>query len=258
MDEDTFEIKFTGNGVHPTTVRFKELSDILSSLEDAIVGVISDKHADLKPEDILIGLTMVEDKSLGLFFKSTYTAAVTSSMLLLSNAIANNDYSELPTKSFESLRRISHFTQRRNCEAHFISFSGNMEKTLAILSPKAEIKRFSGSTVIGDTSIIAYVVRAGGKEPSVGVILPNEQAITCNASIEIVRSIGPHIYKWVGLTGKAIWNESDYSLKDFTVKEIRPYEGRGSEKSLNELKEKFGQFFDEIDPNLFFNEIRQD
>jgi hypothetical protein len=73
MDNE-IQIRLKGTDVKPGLIRSKDIAEILEYIEDFVVYQALQTDNELKKEDIIVGLYQIEDKSIGLKFKTTYDA----------------------------------------------------------------------------------------------------------------------------------------------------------------------------------------
>ena len=61
---NSFEIRFSGGDVHPSTVPAHELADLLNAAEQAVTSLAAQNFPDLDPSSVLVGLVGRMHKSL--------------------------------------------------------------------------------------------------------------------------------------------------------------------------------------------------
>jgi hypothetical protein len=255
MDNDiTIEILLTGEGMSPGNIRSKEIAEVIESIEDMIASMVVRDHPELKKEIIVIGLKNVRQGSIGLEFSPNLVELTLPATYHIAESIVGNDFGRLPSNSIASLKRLSAFTRRHQCNAEFVIQDGE-SKSLAVLTPDTEIPDIY--PLIGETTLYGKITRVGGAEPKIQFKTLDNQIVYCTTSISIAKRAGAKLYTRVALKGVAEWNSETFNIEEFHVSDILDYEEVLPSKAFEELANIVGDSFDKVeDVNHFVSEIR--
>ncbi|NJL40992.1 MAG: hypothetical protein HC840_27035 [Leptolyngbyaceae cyanobacterium RM2_2_4] len=250
----TVEILLTGEGMSPGKIRSKEIAEVIESVEDMIASVVVRNHPELKKETIVVGLKGIRPGSIGLEFSPNLAELTLPATRRITKAIAENDFGILPSSAINSLRKLSHFTRRHQCNAEFFTQNGRLE-ALAVLTPETQIPDIY--PLSGETSIYGEITRVGGAEPKIQFKTLEGQIIYCSTSKVIAKKAGAKLYTKVELHGLAEWNSETFEIENFHVIDISDYEETSPSKAFEELANLIGDSFDNVDDvDRFVSEIR--
>lgn len=251
--EDTIEIRLTGNnGVKPGNIRSRDIAEVMSAIEDLVVAETLKKNPKLDRESIFVGLSQVQDKSIGLFFKASIAELIIPTFVFASSAMANERFEDLTPQALRSLKTISDFSKKYTCSAQFKV--GN--DLLAVVDPYTKIPQ--APKIEGPTEITGKVVRVGGKtNPRVMVEMSDGTVVHCDVQKELAIELGGKLYKEAIFSGHAKWNARTYELEDFRITSIKDYPQRTPLEALEELRSLVGNEIDAIkDVNGFLAKLR--
>jgi hypothetical protein len=250
----TVEILLTGEGMSPGKVRSKEIAEIIDSVEEMIASMVIHNHPELKKESIVIGLKSIRQGSIGLEFSPNLVELTLPATHRITKSIADNDFSVLPSSTINSLRKLSAFTRRYQCNAEFSTQNGKLE-ALAILTPETKIPDVY--PLSGETTIYGEITRVGGTEPKIQFKTLDSKIIYCSTSKAIAKKAGAKLYTKVELHGLAEWNSETFEIENFNVTNISDYEEILLSEAFDELADLIGDSFDSIkDVGRFVSEIR--
>ncbi|MBE9075716.1 hypothetical protein IQ241_00110 [Romeria aff. gracilis LEGE 07310] len=252
--DTTVEILLTGEGMSPGKIRSKEVAELIESVEEMIASMVLRDHPDLKKERIVIGLQNIHQGSIGLEFCPNLPELTLPATLRITQSIAENDFSALPISTISSLRKLSTFTRRHQCNAEFFTQNGKLE-SLAVLTPETKIP--DSYPLSGETTIHGEITRVGGAEPRVQFKTLDNKTIYCSISKPMAKKAGTKLYTKVELHGTAEWNSETHEVENFHINDISDYEEALPTVAFQELAELVGDSFDKInDVDQFISEIR--
>jgi hypothetical protein len=200
-------ILLTGEGMSPGKIRSKEIAEVIESIEDMIAAVVVRDHSDLKKDTIIIGLKNIQQGSIGLEFAPNLAELTLPATRRITTSIAENNFGVLPSDAISSLRRLSAFIRKHQCNAEFFTQNGSLE-ALAILTPETQIPDVY--PLSGETSIYGEITRVGGTEPKIQFKTLSGQIIYCSTNKAIAKKAGAKLYTKVELHGLAEWNSVRY------------------------------------------------
>jgi hypothetical protein len=250
----TVEILLTGEGMSPGKIRSKEIAEVIESVEDMIASMVILDHPELKKETIVIGLKNIRQGSIGLEFSPNLAELTLPATRRITKSIAENDFGVLPSGAINSLRKLSAFTRRYQCNAEFFTQNGRLE-SLAVLTPETQIPDIY--PLSGETTIHGEITRVGGAEPKIQFKTLDSHIIYCSTSKAIAKKAGAKLYTKVELRGLAEWNSETFEIENFHVIDISDYEQTLPSEAFEELANLIGDSFDNIkDVDRFVSEIR--
>lgn len=210
-----FILRFARNGMSPKSIRLGELADLLTSVEQAVSGVMG-----VPSDEVVLSLIDVKDTSAAYAIASPSNKAMTA-VRTWGGAITKSDFSEIPARAVEPSRRILSFVRRHNCIAELTE--ARRRKPLAEMTPDTIIEAGPAEPLIGRTVLYGYALRVGGTTPRLLLRVGDETIAVDVASEDLARSIGQRLYTWVGLDGTAKWDSTTRALLAFKVEELLPY-----------------------------------
>ena len=105
--DDTISIRLDGNGVSPGLVRSKEIAEIMEGVEDMIIAEVIKADPKCTRDEIIVGIYQIDNKSIGLVFRTTVASLAIPAFIGVTNAISHEDYEPLTPQAVKSLRTIS-------------------------------------------------------------------------------------------------------------------------------------------------------
>jgi hypothetical protein len=250
----TVEILLTGEGMSPGKIRSKEIAEVIESVEDMIASVVVREYPELKKETIVVGLKRIREGSIGLEFSPNLIELTLPATHRITKSIKENDFGVLPSNTLNSLRKLSAFTRRYQCNAEFLEQNGRVE-SLAVMTPETRIPDVY--PLSGETTIYGEITRVGGAEPKIQFKTFDDQVIYCSTSRIVAKKAGAKLYSKVGLYGLAEWNSETFEIENFHVIDISGYEEVPLSEAFDELTGLIGDSFDNIeDVDQFVSELR--
>lgn len=249
------ELRLTGENVAPGAVRSRELADIITATEDMIASVVVRDDPTLKKDEVIVGLLRVAEGSLSLQFATPLGAPVLLATDEIATSVRDNDYEKLPRSSVQSLRTISSFSRRYNCDLELNRLDGD-RKQLAVITPETRIEPIP--LVAGSSTIYGEVISVGGVEPAARIRLPSGELVSCAVTRALAKQLGEKLYSWVGLRGTGKWASKDLTLKEFVGEGISSYEDTPVSEAMAELSQMVGHYFAEVeDVEQHVSELRE-
>ena len=246
--DDEIKIRLRGEGVKPGLIRSKEIAEILESVEEMAVSEALRNNPELHRDDIIIGVYAIDDASIGLRFKTTFSVAVISAFISAAEAIEKENFDYLSPQSMSSLKVLSNFSKRHNCDA--IIGSGSKAE-LAIISPNTVIP--SPSYIIGQTEILGKVIRVGGKTPKAMIEL------TDGSALYIAKQLGHQLYSLAKFEGFAKWDSKTLELEEFRIHSVKNFPNDDPRLVLGQLSGMIGSTFSNItDVDAFVSSLRNE
>lgn len=236
-------MRLSGRDMIPGEVRSRELAEVIASFEEMLACVVADQHTNVKKDDVLIGISSLEDGSIRLGFRSTWAAMVVAAYLSVAHAVSENEFTSLPGNSLKALDKIIAFTRHHNCVAEFRN--PNNDELIASITPSTNTE-VSG-LIYGRTTIYGQILRVGGKKPRVTVETTSGFPIFCDVSLELAQDLGRRLYEFAEFSGTAAWNPHSWEIRKFHIETFTPSNIKTPEQTMNELRGLVGQYFNDID-----------
>jgi hypothetical protein len=252
-------IKLSGAGVSPEAVRASDLADFLVHFEKAILETALSR-GEIKPEaieDATVSLVAIESGSEALTF--ALTGEVFPGASLISRAIAEHDFSDLPVKAHQALHEISNQAARKDWTVEFVADSSRQIRE-AVISAEAPVPPPKIVTALGDTTIYGRLIRVGGVRPRAMVMMADESYlfVDLTESMAVELASKERLYKDVGLEGTAKWRVDTWEILEFKAKRITAYQPHKTNlvKTFEALAEAAGDRWEGVDVEQFVAELR--
>jgi hypothetical protein len=252
-------IKLSGEGVSPERVRASDLADFLVQFEKAIVETAL-ANAEITPErieDLIVSLVAIESGSEALTF--ALTGEVFPGASLISRAIAEHDFSDLPVKAHQALHEISNQAARKDWTVVFVPDS-TYEIREAVISEADPVPPPKIITALGDTTIYGRLIRVGGVRPRAMILLPDDSYlyIDLSESMAVELASKERLYRDVGIEGAAKWRVDTWEILEFKARRITAYQPQKTNlvETFEALAEAAGDRWEGVDVEQFVAELR--
>jgi hypothetical protein len=251
---ELIEFRFVGGDIVPHNVRASDLADLLEAAEALITSAVLREHHELTKDDIILGLTEVQSKSLGLRFTPSIPQIIIPEFERLADTIQRRLFDLLPHEAREALRKIATFTRKNRCVAQLRT--GNREVILATVEPDLVIPAAPRLRI--QTTIYGRVVNAGGKSPNAHLETLQGQMVICKGTQSQVKQLAERLYSFVGVIGTACCNVDTLDIDEFEIKDVLPYEDTPIVEAVRMLGEVAAPYFDSINADEYVRAIRGD
>ncbi|MCX2796411.1 hypothetical protein Q2E61_14260 [Microbulbifer thermotolerans] len=235
--EDELSIRLQGEGVKPGLIRSKEIAEILEAVEEMAIAEAIKFDPTLHRDEIIVGFYAIEDKSIGLRFKTTFTATVLSAFVSAAQAVEKQDFESLTPQSLNSLRLISGFSKKHSCNA--IIGSGLSEE-LATITPNTVIP--SPTFISGRTEVLGRVIRVGGKTPKAMIELVDGTTLYCEVPEDIAKELGHRLYSLAKFEGYAKWDSKTLDFEDLKIYSVKEFPNDDPTLVLREIGSLVGNY----------------
>lgn len=250
--KEILELKFEGNGINPTKVRPSEIAQIILDFEKAILGALGGAYPVVNTKEPLITFESIKNESIGLRFTTNRQAApaairklITKTYEKITSSIENGDYSSLPEETVSSLKSISKFARKYNCNAGF----KRNGRQLTSITPKTEIKSNKNNFLKGDTTIYGELVDAGGDNPNIHIKINNDYTVIIDTDKKRAKELAARLYDQVGLKGSAKWDILTSKIIEFKLYDILDYSPGNLKETFDELKKITSGYWDKFNTN---------
>lgn len=263
MDDDDIAIRIDGlDGidVHPHTVAFQSMRQLLGLIEDAIAEQACADGAELRSA-ASVHLVEVRDECALYRFRLAVPALL--AMASLARAVNHLRFDELAPKARACLVQASEFVSRN---AWAMEVGGNEKHRIRSMriSPDRPVPPAATRQLRGTKGLVARVVAVGSPRytrPCAWVSpvgLPGNLQVT--GEEEIIRTLATHLYRTVRLRGVATWTQqdgsSDWDLDGLHVEDCEAFRGADPVRALHFAREALGGLAETLDPNEVQNARR--
>ncbi len=250
MAEKIFEISIEGQGVAPETIRLRDLFDVLSAFETAVIVTAGQLSADSAEAELhLVGIHKGSTACTVSTAPAGYRAAA-----LCTEAISRRDLSQLPMKARKGLLDVH--AKARARKWRICVSDGNGMKPAEI---EPDTTFIADATIAGLSSLSGKLDRIGGSaSPTANFLMADGRRFTADvANQELAAQLAPLLYRFVSVEGEAKWSSIDLTLLDFKITGISGYDDSADiRETLDELAKISGGFWDSIDPDEYVAGLR--
>lgn len=240
--EETLEIRLTGEGMKPTKLKASEVAELISAYENALLRVIERTNPEINLDKVTISLVDIQENSSHFLFVTNVKSAVFAAAAAINVALTAETTEKLPYKTVESLHEIWKFTRKKGCAT---TFSGAGMPS-AIIVPTKPIEITKEFFFESETTIYGTIERVGGAEPKVRIRLDDEQVLYLIIDEAKAKRLAGRLYESIALKGTAKWRKDDRRLEGFTIEEILHFDEGTVVTSLKELGVAIGTHWDKI------------
>lgn len=249
---ELLKLRFVGGAISPRQIPAGELADILKSTETLVVATVLKEHPKLTRDDLILGLTQIEDKSLGLMFLPSIPQIIVPEFRRITGIVNRKLFDLLPYEARDAVRKIATFTRKRQCVAEFRL--GDSEDILATVD--ADLVVPASPRLHMQTTIYGKVVNAGGKNPNVHIETLQGQVVICKGTQEQVKQLAGRLYTNVGIVGSARCDVETLEYDDVEIKEILPYDDSSITDAVRELGQLAASSFADVDADEYVRALR--
>lgn len=251
-NQELFELNFTG-AIRPEMVRAKDLSDVLLAVEEMISSTAFTIDQAFSGE-ITVGLSKIESNSLDLGFSSSLPNIVSPAWSRVIDAVNANNFNLLPRLARKGVRRVVRFTEKYKCDAQ-LYLPSEGKSAVATVTPKTVVR--DAPVIRGETTLYGTLVRIGGRRPKAWMSFIDGNALPCKTNEAVAKQLGGHLYNLIGVHGAVEWNAETLRVEAFTIDHLTDFKEVPARQAINELRVKYGRYFDDIgDADAFVSELR--
>lgn len=252
MTSHYMEIKFSGNEISPEKISTEELIQIIRAFDSMIFYTSKLQNPALARKDVKLSVSNISSGSLRVGLCSVILQAALA-FQAVSGAIHTESLHDIPSRARESLVTISEFSRRYDCNANFML--DNQEEPLAVLTPATEIIMPRGFEC--RTRIYGTIQKLGGSPTIVKVKTFSGELIQGKCTKKVAKILGSHIYDKVALEAEVLCSEIDGKLMNVNFLGLcNDYAPKPIDLAIDEIRNEFSDFFKDVDPDNFVDELR--
>ncbi|MCK9590243.1 MAG: hypothetical protein WC076_01430 [Terrimicrobiaceae bacterium] len=250
-----FTIRLTGEGVRPHLVAASDLAGLIIAAEQTVAAIARRENPEAA-ESLIVGLSGIQDQSIGLAFTSNEESVISTAYQELVAALENRLFRSLPAQSLEGLRTLTQFARERKGHTQF--WNGSQRGPLLDLPPEYAIEVPLPEYQRGETVLYGRIERVGGVRPRVRLRVSPKEVVYGDITEDQSRILGSNLYSETALRGQATWDAQDGTVVCFRVEEILHYQRGKATQAFQEPSDAAGGAFDQIeDVDLFATRIRE-
>jgi hypothetical protein len=258
MTKRHVEIIFSRKGLRPGLIRFKDLAEVLTAIENAVASLMVKGDSSLTQDGVGLCLVGVKEGSAVFRLEGMAPSLIHPAFEAFTHAIATEGAA--PTQQVtSSVQKIQILCAKYNCSAEFRNRSGSKWPDAVIRAAREiplEVEQHS--RIHGETIIYGVLESVGGVEPKAWLRTRSER-LGFEVTRDEARALGARLYSAVGIRGIAAWSAATGEIESFKFIELTAYEETSLKKAFSELAEEFGHFFDAIeDVDAFVLKQRQE
>lgn len=254
-NETLFTIRLTGEAVRPQLLPASDLAQLLIAAEQAVLAIALRDHPDAA-EELVVGLSAVQDQSIGFAFTSNQPQVAQAAYAELITLTENHAFRSLPARSLEGLRTLTRFSREHGGRTQF--WNGGTERPLLDLASDFAIEVPAPEYQRGETVLYGRIERVGGVRPRVRLRVSEHEVVYGDITEEQSRDLGSRLYSDAALRGLATWDAQDGSVVYFRVQEILHYHRGKVREAFKELRDVVGNAYDQIeDVDRYTQQVRE-
>ena len=254
-----FGLRFVrGEDFGPESPRPKEIAEIIIQIESLISSLAMEKHSYKINWNSAkkFGLDYVSKGSVNIIFSSD-SEIVNDSWREASEAVRQNNYSNMPPSCIKAFNLIRNFACRNHATAEYRFCSNGQFITLAEMSPETVIEA-EPVTLSGKTTLYGRLMRIGNDPPTASILLLDESRQHCEVvDKELACALASRLYERIGVRGIASWDMSENKLSKFKITELTPYRKKSLTEAFDALRNLAEPHYRDIeDIGAFVAEMR--
>ena len=239
---ETLKIKFTGGEINPSKVTANEFAKIVSSYENALLSIVKTDNSINKNVEF-ISIVGVKNESLTIEAEP-HTKEVKEAANRINTAIKNKKINRLPFSVVENLEAIQSFVIKHQCKAILNGIEG---VETAEINVDSDIKVSDSLYFSGETTVYGKIIRIGGSQPKVRILLDNGKYISVVSSKENVKELSPNLYSRIGIKGIGKWKKENNELVEIKAKSFVILSDLPLTDRLKGLSKLIGKYWVNID-----------
>lgn len=250
--EKHLALSIGGEGVTPRAIRLRDLIELLSDLERALMATAgaSAKLRKIDPDEFSISLVGLEAQLAQLHLSTSNRIQAAANRI--SEAIDKKSSIELPQVAAESITEM-----HRRASLRKWSITINNGSFSSTMTPTAPV--FSDALITGTTSILGTVFSVGGRRPTAKIDIEGGGTITASVDRATAKLLAGMLYRTVVLEGEAAWYAKSLELRRFKVRSVGKFddERANAHDAFAELRRISGDTWEGVDPDRFVRDQRE-
>lgn len=257
MNRHEVEVTILGADVSPEQVAIRDLVEVLSRIERAVL-CFAEETLEALPEGAMLSLVALRRGSEQLVF-SVHEPLVPA-MAKISEVVSTSHFSELPTKTYGALYELSESMSKRGWSLEIREDPRHSIHNARLGAENALQPPYQPAFVRGTTTLHGECLRVGGATgPKAEIRLSTtDRILNVELSQELAKELAPRLYEDVALVGQATWNTETWEITHFRVSEITDYRMTDPAEAFQELARAAEGHWDDVDAVSYVHGLRDD
>jgi hypothetical protein len=249
-----FVIRLVGPDISPATVPLRRLTSIFIAVQQLIDRTEDEPSGDEAGTEeesrSLMPLHLIRvRKGSASYAVATKSDGAIQSLADMGRGLKHPSQVEWASEILSPVEKLSDAAEKLHCEIE-LRRPGKDGEVLAKISPKSYEDIAEGAFVKGESSVTAYLERAGGATAwHCGLRLPEQPGmIICRvASEELVRQLGQFMYKTIRVFGAITWFRTNMRVKTIHITAFEPSKEGSIREALDRIYEAGGKAWDDVE-----------
>jgi hypothetical protein len=231
-DSNIFQLRFFDNDVTPESFSAKELAQLIASFYDGVKALIEDRYPTVSPDEVRISLVGIENKSETLTFTTSEQQEVIDAIAYYGQKVHDNEATDLPQETFNSVKQIHGITKRKGCKAELIQKG----KRLFVVAGGDEF--IEQESVLIKSSIVLYgnLNQIRANKPKAWIELFDGNKVAFDITEDQIIHLRERFNETIGVRGEARWNTISKKVVSFKLKEVLDYASGNARKGFEEIR----------------------
>lgn len=244
--------------IRPGNLPLKDVAYVLEQLAVAINELAADDQKSSVGKRVSVNLVGISDGSGRYVLQSDDAGHRYANKII--DALENRDGSKLSPKARNAVTRIHGRAKKSGWSEFKIESrqSGGRVHSVSVLSTQ---QLFRKQRLIGDTSLLATILKAGGEQGKTCAEIRLIDGQRVNAKVktkELTESLGRLLYQTVELKGRAVYDAETMVLDQFAVFEIGEYGSLDPAVALSQISVIDADRWIGVDVTAHLNGIRSE
>jgi len=260
--EPTFQLRMHGQGkdgqeVRPGSVDVKDLIELLSNWEKAIIETADSNNVSLPSRENATILSLVEitDSSYGLGMKVLEKAVIVVG--IISEALATGRFEGLPPKAVDALAAVSRQAEKNKWAVQIVPGTSSVIRA-AEISADNPVPAYAEPFVHGTTTLIGQLLRVGGADPKAEIRDEFGELHFIKVDAETAKLLALRLYQDISVEGNAIWSTDTWKIDSFKATEVNDYHAIDPVSAFEELTRRVQGAWDGVDVEAYFKAERSE
>lgn len=231
--DNKFTLRFFDNEITPRSFSAKELGNFIISLYEGLIELIDVRYPQVNLPDVRLNLVDIENRSESLTFAYSDQPEIGEAIKYYGNAVKSETYTDLPEKTFKSIKAIHSIIKGKTCKAELVQHG----ERLFVVTPGH--KFIDQKNVLIKNNLVLYgeLNKIGGDKLRAWVDLYDGSKIAFAINNEQLVLLRPLVKEPICINGEAKWNMLTKKVVSFKLKEIIFYTPFQVKEGFDKIKE---------------------
>ncbi len=251
-----FKLDLKGQGLLPQTTPIRDLVEFLSHIETSVLETARKFDVEMTEGEVSLSLVEIEEGSNRLSI--AVAPVLVSAIQMVTEAVRNENYSQLPPRAHQSLYAIYLQASKRGWEVS-LQEGETLDMAQAMISVEHPVPKPGPELVNGTTTVFGRCIRVGGAEPRADVRLSNRtRLLHVEVTEPIAKQLAKNLYENVAITGEVWWDASSWEIVRLKAHRVANFQAGSISETFREMAEIIGDRWSNVDAEQFVASIRSD